>query len=184
MSQSELEARIARLEAREDIRALPARYGLAIDDRDIDALRELFAENSSVRSKDGVLNAVGREAVIDQYHGRFAVLGPTFHVAHDHLIWFEDNDERARGMVTSHAEVVRNGQPLLAAMRYEDAYVREDGTWRFADRLLWFFYYMDVTEYASGLVDSQRQRAYGDRRPADFPEPLATWRAYHPGGDA
>jgi hypothetical protein len=102
-------------------------------------------------------------------------------------VQFDDADpDRATGLVTSHAEVWRNGQAMLTALRYQDEYRRgADGKWRFADRLLTFFYYLPVTEYAEALGDPLRQRAYGDRRPADFPEALPTWKLYHQqGGNA
>lgn len=176
-----LEQRIARLEARAEINDLVARYGLTVDDRDLDGLADLFTEDGAFRSKDGVLDARGRAAVIEQYRERFAALGPCNHFTHDKIIAFDDDDPgRATGIVTSHAEVWRNGQAMLTALRYQDEYRRgADGKWRFADRLLSFFYYLPVTEYAEALGDPLRHRAYGDRRPADFPEALPTWRLYH-----
>ena len=175
-----LEQRVARLEAKDDIRELVARYGVAIDDRDIDGVAALFARNGSFRSKDGVLNATGREAVIDQFRARFSALGPTNHFAHEHIITLDETDAaRAGGLVTSHAEVWRDGVAMITALRYEDVYRIEDGHGRFEGRLLSFLYYMPVTEYPEGLGDRLRQRAYGDRRPADYPEALPSWKRYH-----
>ncbi|MFV3129638.1 nuclear transport factor 2 family protein [Niveispirillum sp. KHB5.9] len=181
-----LEQRIDRLEARAAISNLIGRYGLTVDDRDLEGLGDLFTPDGAFRSKDGVLNAQGRAAVMEQYRGRFAALGPCNHFTHDHVIDFDEGDpDRATGIVTSHAEVWRNGQAMLTALRYNDQYRRgADGKWRFADRLLTFFYYLPVTEYAQALGDPLRQRAYGDRRPADYPEPLPSWRLYHQSGES
>jgi hypothetical protein len=63
---------------------------------------------------------------------------------------------------------MRNGVPMLTAFRYEDAYKREEGEWRFADRLLSFWYYGDVREYPEMLGSDVRMRAYGDRRKGDL----------------
>ena len=136
------------------------------------------------RSRDGVMDATGREAVLDQFRGRFSALGPTNHVAHEQVCTFGADTDCARGIVTSDAEVRRNGRAFIAAMRYEDTYRREQGRWRFVDRLLWFFYYLPVDEYAKGLGERLRVRVYGDQRPADFPEPLPSWRLYHRSGQA
>lgn len=178
MKNEGMEHRLARLEAREAIRELVARYCLVIDDRDIDGIGRLFTHDARFRSRDGVMDAAGREAIIAQFHGRFAVLGPSNHFTHDHIIWF-DGDDRARGLVNSHAEVVRNGETLWAALRYEDEYRFEDGMWKFADRLLGFFYYLPARDYAELMRRPDRMRAYAEPRAADFPESLETWQRYH-----
>ncbi len=175
-----LEERLARLEDIEAIRALVARYGFAIDDRDLEAVAALFTHDGRFRSKDGAMDASGRRHVLAQFEGRFAALGPTNHFSHDHLVWLDDTSAgSARGLVSAHAEVVRNGRPMVVALRYEDRYRREDGAWRFADRLLSFFYYVDVREYAEAILTPLRMRAYEHPAPADYPEGLETWRRYH-----
>jgi len=175
-----LEERIARLEDLEAIRALVARYGFAIDDRDLAAVAGLFTQDGRFRSKDGVMDASGRQNVLAQFEGRFAALGPTNHFTHDHVVWMDDSSPgSARGLVSAHAEVVRDGRPMVVALRYEDAYRREDGAWRFADRQLSFFYYVDVREYADAILTPLRMRVYEHPKPADYPEGLDTWRRYH-----
>lgn len=163
--------RLRRLEDQLDIQQLQARYTLAIDDQDLGRVAELFARDGRFRSADGVMDAQGREAVCDQFRGRFAALRFGFHVTHDHLVELDPSDpDRATGAVSSHAEVVRNGRPMVAAMRYADSYVREDGQWRFADRCISFFYYLPLDEYLAALPTRGRMRAYGDVRPAELPE--------------
>lgn len=175
-----LEQRIRRLEDREAIRELVARYGIVIDDRVIDGIADCFTVDGAFRSRDGVLNARGREAVVEQFHGRFAVLGPSNHFTHDHIIEFDpQNPDRATGLVTSHAEVVRHGEAMWTALRYEDEYRREEGRWRFADRLLSFLYYVRVEEYASAMAGHERMRAYAQPTQADYPEQLPSWKRYY-----
>lgn len=175
---SSFEERLRQVEDRLAIADLQARYTIFIDNHDLDKVAPLFATNGRFRSADGVLNAEGREAICEQYRGRFAALRFGFHVTHDHLIDLDpSNPDRATGKVSSHAELVRNGQPMVAGMRYEDVYIREEGAWRFADRLLYFFYYMPISEYAAGLTGRDRMRAYGDKRPADLPETIPTFKA-------
>jgi hypothetical protein len=82
-----------------------------------------------------------------------------------------EGPDDAIGQVSSHAEVVRNGDTMVTAMRYYDAYRRTpDGRWRFADRCIHFFYYLPVANYREALVGRGRMRAYGDIRDAELPE--------------
>jgi uncharacterized protein (TIGR02246 family) len=177
-----VETRLRRLEDRAELRELVARYAVAIDDRDIEAITALFTPDGTFRSQDGVMNARGREAVVEQFRGRFKSLTVSYHFSHDQILSFSSDPDSATGLVTAHAEVWRNGRALIAALRYADSYRRHQGQWCFADRLLSFLYYLPVDEYAQGLGDRLRMRAYGDRRPADFPESLPSWQLYHGGG--
>lgn len=174
-----LEKRLRILEDRAELRELVARYGIAIDDRDVAALTELFTPDGSFRSMDGVMSARGRDAVVQQFHGRFAALQATNHIAHEQILDFAADPDAVEGLVTSHAEVCRHGRTFVAALRYRDRYRRHEGRWRFAERLLSFLYYLPVEEYAEGFASRLRMRAYGDRRPADYPESLPAWRRYH-----
>ena len=106
-------------------------------------------------------------------------LQATNHIAHEQILEFTADPDTAEGLVTSHAEVCRHGRTFVAALRYRDRYRRHEGRWRFAERLLSFLYYLPVEEYAEGFASRLRMRAYGDRRPADYPESLPAWRRYH-----
>jgi len=154
-----LETRIQRIEDRLAIHDLVATYGRVVDDRRVEELSELFSVNGRFRSADGVMDARGRNAVIEQFRGRFSVLGMSNHVTHDLVVTLDPvNPDKARGVLGSHAEVVRNGRTLVTALRYEDEYIREEGRWRFADRLLSFLYYVPADEYAEAMASSTRMR--------------------------
>jgi len=175
-----VEQRIARLEARAQIRELVARYCFTIDERDVEGIGQCFTRDGSFRSLDGVMNASGRDAVVAQFHGRFAVLGPSNHFTHDHIIQFDDGDAaRATGTVNSHAEVVRNDEAMLASLRYHDEYRLEEGRWRFHVRTLAFFYYVRPADYRDAMSGSLRNRAYQEPQSADFPELVPTWQRYY-----
>lgn len=175
-----LERRLRRLEDREEIRTLVARYTFAVDNRDLGAIEACFTQDAQFRSRDGVLSAVGRAAVMEQFKRRFSALGPGAHYTHDHVVWFDEGaPDEPRGLVSSHAELFRNGRAMIASLRYEDRYMHEGGQWRFADRLLSFFYYLPTVEYPNILGRRDRMRAYDKPRDADIPEGLPTWRDYH-----
>ena len=126
------------------------------------------------------MRATGREAIKKQFESRFSVLGATNHFAHDHVIWFE-SATRARGQLAVHAEVWRKEQPMLTALRYDDVYQKgADGLWRFAERALSFFYYLNVQDYAAAMGVLERNRAGDVPVAADWPERTATFVEYRP----
>jgi hypothetical protein len=106
-------------------------------------------------------------------------MGHSFHVAHDHVIDFQ-SDKLATGRVTSHAELIRNGEPYVVALRYEDVYARENVTWRFRERALCFYYYLKVTDYSTEMAGTKRMRGMGEPIDADWPEKTVTFRNYQP----
>ncbi|MFQ5660784.1 MAG: nuclear transport factor 2 family protein [Gammaproteobacteria bacterium] len=157
-----LEQRIRRLEDRETIRELVSRYSIAIDDRDmhITGIAALFTPNGRFRTKDGAVNARGVDAVIEYFKSSLAILGPTNHFTHEHIIFLDTNLEgKAYGLVASHAELVRRGEPMLVALRYEDEYQFHEQSWKFYDRSLSYFYFMNVSDYAACLRETKRVRA-------------------------
>ena len=175
-----LESRLTEVEDRAAIRDLTARYNFAIDDRDLKSVGELFTDNGSFGSKDGAMRATGREAILKQFEGRFSVLGATNHFAHDHAVWFE-SPTRARGLLSIHAEVWRKEQPMVTAVRYDDLYEKSGGLWRFAERVLSFFYYLNIKDYPVAMGTLERNHASGTPVAADFPERLPTYVELRPG---
>jgi hypothetical protein len=174
-----IERRLAVVEAKLEIGDLLTRYCISVDDRDMAALADCFTVDGQLIGKDGRDPGIGRAEVMSRYRSRFASLGPTYHWTHNHIITIDEESlAEASGIVLSHAEIWRSGKAYVAALRYEDRYRKEGGRWRIASRTTGFFYYMPFEEYAEGLGDPLRMRAYGDRRPANFPEPLATWTSW------
>jgi ketosteroid isomerase-like protein len=175
-----IESRLTEVEDRLAIRDLTARYNFATDDRDLNAVVALFTEGGSFGSKDGAMRASGRDAIMTTLESRFTVLGATNHFAHDHAIWFE-SATRARGLLSIHAEVWRKEQPMLTALRYDDVYEKSAGLWYFSERLLSYFYYLDVKDYAAAMGTLERNHASGKPVAADYPERLPTYVEMRPG---
>jgi hypothetical protein len=168
-----IETRIARLEDTNAIQALGILYGYVMDERDEDGIRRIFCEDATLRSQDGVFAATGMDEIVTTYLGRFAALGPTNHYSHGHVVRFDEEDpDVAYGLLASHAEVTRDGVGMVVALRYKDVYRRVNGQWKFQDRLMSYMYYLPIADYAEGLGDRNSVRAYGDHRPADWPESL------------
>jgi uncharacterized protein (TIGR02246 family) len=138
-----LEARLRRLEDRQELADLVARYGPAVDDRDAAALAELYAEDSVFDTVAGVMR--GRDQVIEYYLMQLSNFGASFHYMHTQTVEFED-DDCARGLVTAHAEMASESGAFWVALRYHDRYVREDGRWRFALRKVEQLYALPLRE--------------------------------------
>ncbi len=172
---SELEERIKRLEDKDKIRELVVMYGIIMDEHDFEGIERIFTKDASLTSADGVFSASGIEAIKSTYQDRFAVLGATNHVTHGNVVRFSDDDpDQASGLVTSHAEVSREGTALIAALRYKDNYQRTSMGWQIKGREMSFMYYVSFDEFKDAIVSDERVRVYGDRRPADWPERLNT----------
>lgn len=141
-----LEARIERLEALEEIRQLPAKYALALDMRDMDAMVGLFCADVQVGKQ-----ASGREALrayMDQTL-RSPFTGTSHHIG-GHIIELSDPDN-AQGVVYSkneHETPVEEGDDewVIMQMMYVDDYQRQDGQWFFRRRLPLYWYATDLNK--------------------------------------
>ncbi len=144
MTNSTLAARIDRLESLDAIRQLPAKYALALDMRDMDAMVGLFPADVRVGR-----HGQGREALRSYMDRtlRSPFTGTSHHVG-GHVIEFDDPGH-AHGVVYSKNEhetpVPGHGdQWVIMQMMYLDDYVRQDGRWFFTRRLPLYWYATDL----------------------------------------
>ena len=70
---------------------------------------------------------------------------------------------------------------MVTAVRYDDLYEKSGGLWRFAERLLSFFYYLNVKDYPVAMGTLERNHASDKPVAADFPERLPTYVELRPG---
>mgnify|MGYP003587132576 FL=1 len=141
MTDTALLARIDRLESLDAIRQLPAKYALALDMRDMDAMVSLFPADVRV-GKD----ASGRQALrayMDRTL-RSPFTGTSHHIG-GHVIEFDDADH-AHGVVYSKNEHETGDEWVIMQMMYSDDYVRVDGRWYFARRLPLYWYATDLNK--------------------------------------
>lgn len=166
-AEADLERRVRRLEDRWELADLVARYAVAVDDRDWDAVGQMYAEHSVFDSVLGRFE--GRDAVVAYYAERTDSFGPTFHIPHTQTVEFSGEDE-ATGVVTAHAELAIGEETVVVALRYADRYVREDGAWRFAERQVQQLYAVPLAELPTALAQPDRKRWPGtDPAPAELP---------------
>ena len=169
-SLQELAAQLRRVDNRQQLAELISRYGMAVDDRDFDALGGMFAA-------DGEFHGVhGRQAIIDYYRARTASFSTSSHYAHTWHFEFA-SDDRATGVVNAHAELCIDGKAVRIALRYLDTYVREGGAWRFLSRQLKFRYVLPFDEVADGIGQPFRVRWPGTApQAADLPDGLQSYQ--------
>ena len=172
----DLVQRVEQLEAREAIRTLVADYSMAVDDRDVDTIGALFAENGIFGHADKSAVMHGREEIVDFYNGRLGDMGPTYHYPHSHKITFSD-PHSAQGIVLAHAELSQEGKTYYTGLRYYDKYQQQDQKWVFEERLLKFLFFMPMEELVrDGLTQTNRKRFPGQGQlPTDLPEMQESW---------
>lgn len=162
-----LEARVRRLEDRWALSDLVSRYAVAVDDRDWDAMARMYARDSVFDSVLGRFE--GRDAVVAYYRERTESFGPTFHIPHTQTVEFTGEDT-ATGLVTAHAELAIGPETVVIALRYVDAYVREEGGWCFGERKVEQLYAVPLADLPTALAQPDRKRWPGtDHAAAELP---------------
>jgi ketosteroid isomerase-like protein len=158
------------LVAHEEIRQLAARYAVAVDSRDLDALVALFVSDVRVGR-----DRSGRAALRDDFDASLRTVGVTVLNVGTHAIDLVDADH-ATGRVYCKAEVQDGDRWVHQAVLYDDTYRREDGSWRFVRRHHQLFYGVEVTPNPMDLSPANW--------PADpdgkgtVPEAWDSWRAF------
>ena len=140
-----LARRIDRLESLEQIRQLPAKYALALDMRDMDAMVSLFPED--VRVGRGTSGRLALRGYMDRTL-RSPFTGTSHHIG-GHIIEFDDPDH-AHGVVYSKNEHETGDEWVIMQMMYVDDYIRAPGPdglrWYFARRLPLYWYATDLNK--------------------------------------
>lgn len=136
-SEERLEERIRRLEDIEEIRQLDAQYCRYLDDRNWDALIDLFTDDGEF---DGLSHPRGR-AEMHRFFAGLAAGGLTafWHFATN--IEIEIDGDRATVRSYLWQPCVTDGTPAIAAGRYNDQVVRVDGRWRYRVKQVRFHFF-------------------------------------------
>jgi ketosteroid isomerase-like protein len=162
------EHRLARLEAREEIRNLVARYAVLIDARDLDELVGLFVEDVRVTRERS-----GREAMRELIDGLVSQFTTSVHFVGAQTLDFSD-DHHAEGVVYCRAEHEFGDEWIVMAIQYWDRYERRDGRWFFAGRKIQHWYATDMNDRPTG-PDKTR---WGVTGPETLPDAYGSWGRY------
>ena len=167
----DLEARLNRLESREEIRELASKYALALDTRDLDSLVNLFPEDVRVGKTE-----VGRLALKHWFDEtlRNQFTGTSHHIGNQ-IIEFED-DTNAIGVVYSKNEHETENEWIIMQMMYWDKYEKIKGTWYFRKRLPLYWYATDLNKPPLG--DLKMRWPNIDNYEGEFHSLWPTWKEF------
>lgn len=168
---SDLEVRLAALEAQLAIQQLAARYARAVDSRDLAALGDLFAPSTPFGE-----HGAGASGARAFYGTVLQGFYRSFHQVVGQVITDIETDT-ARGTVYCRAEHEDGDKWIVNLMVYFDRYVRVDGHWSFLGRRPRFLFVGDVGE-APRAIDFNRWPGREDRFKVELPQSDASWRRY------
>lgn len=172
-SMEELEARLRRVEAHEEIRQLASRYAAALDRRDVAAMVELFVEDVEVGNGER-----GRDALARWFDPVLRPYKTTFHLIGNHVIDVLD-DERATGIVYCRPEHEVGDQWIVMPMQYWDRYERgAEGRWCFRSRKPVVFYAADVLDHPLRVPDRFEFPGNPMITKAELPQKWESWRRF------
>jgi hypothetical protein len=157
---SAIEARLARLEAVDQIRQLAAQYALSLDMRDFDALVNLFVDDVGVPGKQR-----GRAALKRWYADTMRSVPGSFHGIAGHVIDVETRST-ARGVVYSRNDLDLGEHWMLELMIYLDQYERRGDRWYFARRTPLYWVHTDPNVPPLGDAKLRRPGSATARRGA------------------
>jgi uncharacterized protein (TIGR02246 family) len=133
MPELDVQARLANLEAKEEVREFIASYCAICDRIDkIGDLVDMFTEDGVLRNPAGVHS--GR-AAIESYYAAFFAAGVKFsrhHAVNQVITVLEPGVVRHESYFI--AFLGRGGESKVAFGRYEDIVVKQAGVWRFKDK--------------------------------------------------
>ncbi len=176
MTEKTLEQRIDRLESLDEIRQMAAKYSLALDMRDLDAMANLFPADVKVgktQSGRAELKKWLDETMRSQFTG-------TSHHIGNHIIEFTSPDE-AIGVVYSkneHETPTASGdiEWVIMQMIYWDNYQRIDGRWYFKRRLPCYWYATDLNKPPVG--DNKMRWPDRDHYAGAYHELWPSWQKF------
>jgi ketosteroid isomerase-like protein len=161
---------VERLLAYEEIRQLVARYAVATDARDLDALVALFVDDVQVGR-----DRQGRAALKVFFDRSLRDVGITILNVGTHVIDFDD-DDHASGIVYCRGEVQVGAQWVVQAIQYRDAYERRDRHWYFVRRRHLLWYGREVGTSPLGLPPANwPEHPTGT---GELPQEWPTWHAF------
>lgn len=165
---SDFESRLKRLEDRAALHDLVVNYLLAVDNDDYQALPALFSADA-VFSTSGHVAAEGRDAIIEFLRSARSQMGLTVHTPNYVSLMGIDGDH-AKGLVGAHLELVLDEKAVFGAVRYEDEYVRRDGSWVFRRRDMRTIHIAPWNEISAAFPSNRPVRWPGiDPLPSDYP---------------
>jgi ketosteroid isomerase-like protein len=161
---------VTRLLAYEEIRQLAARYALAIDSRDLDALVALFVDDVRVGRE-----LEGRAALKEDFDSQLRDVGVSILFVGNHVIDIED-EQSAKGSVYCKAEIQVGERWVQQAILYRDRYAKRGGHWYFVRRIHLLWYGKDAQENPLDLGPANWPENHTGR--GTLPESWQSWKQF------
>jgi hypothetical protein len=129
---STLAARVARLEAIEEIRSLKARYWHACDRKDVEAVRACFADGPIEIAYDGTGTHHHRDALYELFRtfSQHASIVELHHGGPPQITVVDHAEATGIWSLSYHLTDTRRGAVHLVGGYYEDGYRRLEDGWR------------------------------------------------------
>lgn len=159
-----------RLLAHEEIRQLAARYAVAVDRRDLDALVALFVDDVQVGAEGR-----GHDALRASFDRSLRQVGVTILNVGTQVIDLVDADH-AQGTVYCRGEVQVGERWIAQAIVYVDTYQRRHGHWYFARRRHLLFYGADQPVNPMTLPPANWPANHTGR--GEVPECFESWERF------
>lgn len=162
------------MESLAEIGQLVARYALAIDTRDLDALTGLFSPDVRIGRE-----AAGRAALREWFGPLLSLMRVSVHTVGTHIIDFDDGDH-ARGIVYCRDELERPATKTwdVGQLQYRDVYVRLEGEWYFERRGFSRWYLTDVLSRPYHGAGVESMSVSGKLPTALLPDSYPSWHEY------
>ncbi len=138
-----LEAKVGELNDREALRVLRCRYHECINEGKIAEIPDLFTEDGTLDF--GYLGKANGRAELQKFFAAVPqLLQFVKQFIHNHVIQL--HGDRATGLSYLEAKSVSKGESYLVAARYDDAYVKQNGQWKFTQMNLTPYFTVPLRE--------------------------------------
>jgi len=132
-SLEELERRVRRLEAVEEIKKLKAHYWYACDHKDVEAVRDCFVDGPCEIAYDGPVGTVHHRDGLYEVFEKVACHTEIVEIHHGgppQIEWVDDDHARATWGLVYHLMNTELGTISQAGGYYHDEYTRVGGQWK------------------------------------------------------
>jgi hypothetical protein len=138
-----LEAKVGELNDREALRVLRCRYHECINEGKIGEIPDLFTENGTLDF--GYLGKANGRAELQKFFAAVSqLLQFVKQFIHNHVV--QIHGDKATGLSYLEAKSVSKGESYLVAARYDDAYVKQNGQWKFTQMNLTPYFTVPLRE--------------------------------------
>ena len=134
---SDLEERLAALEARVGIMELTARYCWHVARGEGQALADLFTDDGALDGTEAGMERIEGRAALVAFYAKVSTPLSAFPFIHNHIIEVTGPDT-ATGSCVLDAIFTRGDSAYRQTGHYLDTYRRVDDQWRFVERKLFF----------------------------------------------